>query len=54
MIKQERCPKCNGEVYAEHDVDDKWMMRCSHCNYQTEKYDSYKKARIAWNRMVYE
>lgn len=50
-MKQEICPKCQGEVYAEHGFDDKWIIRCSHCNYQTNKHDSWKKARIEWDKM---
>lgn len=51
MSDQERCPKCNGLVYAEH-YKNEWMIHCCHCDLKTKKYSTHDLARRDWDRLV--
>jgi len=50
MTDKDRCPKCKGwYVYSEHKQD-KWRIYCQSCGLSTELYDTWKQARIEWDR----
>ena len=52
MTEYEVCPKCGSrEVFAEHHQN-KWIIRCAHCNLHTEEYESHDLARKEWDKGV--
>lgn len=51
MSDKEICPKCHtSQVYSEH-YQDKWIIRCANCNFQTTEHNTWKKARAEWDKM---
>lgn len=47
------CPKCGGNVYLEK-YNDRWMVRCCKCNYQTALYPTKELAQKAWEEKKHE
>lgn len=56
MTDKDRCLKCGGwYVYAEHTLyNDKWRIHCLNCGLSTALYDTWKKARLEWDRKEQE
>lgn len=56
MTDKDRCPKCKGwYVYSEHSpYTDKWQIRCQSCGLSTALHDTWKQARIEWDRKEQE
>ena len=52
MRGENNCPRCKSAyVYGEHNLNDKWIIRCAHCNRQTKEFDTLEDARSAWEQM---
>lgn len=49
---KEVCPKCHrSSVYSMHSLD-RWTIYCYSCGLETKPYDTWKKARAEWDKMV--
>lgn len=49
MSDKEICPKCRKLYVYSHHSNNKWQIKCEHCGYATEVYDTWKDARTEWD-----